>query len=358
MGLGVSILLIAGRRDPRLRGQRDRLGRDIQTIGWILLIVGIVGAVLSMIFWSTWAGPGYWAGRRRGGYVDGRTPARLLDRAESTRPERPQGRFGVWNHTGGHRAGMTTGEARAERLNYEFVSIASHELRAPIAVVHGIAATLDARMDDLPRRAGTRAARAARRPDRPPARPRDQLLDLSRIESAARRPPERFDPRSGSRSSCRGSRATTRPTCACWRARPHPRRRPGRVRARGGEPDPERAALRRAARRGARGGDPCRLIVEDRGPGVAPEFVPRLFERFSRSDESRRSGSPGAGLGLSIASAYAKALDGELAYEPASRGARDSRCRYRQLEAEARALALARLDPDRPVHPAHELREM
>ena len=69
--------------------------------------------------------------------------------------------------------------------------------------------------------------------------------------------------------------------------------------------------------------DPCRLVVEDRGPGVAPEFVPRLFERFSRSDESRRSAATGSGLGLSIASAYANALGGELAYEPAQpRGAR------------------------------------
>jgi hypothetical protein len=49
-------------------------GVDIQTIGWILLIVGIVGAVLSMIFWSTWAGPGYWSGRRRGGYVEDAPP--------------------------------------------------------------------------------------------------------------------------------------------------------------------------------------------------------------------------------------------------------------------------------------------
>jgi hypothetical protein len=46
---------------------------DIQTIGWILLIVGIIGAVLSMIFWSSWAGPGYWSGRRRG-YVDDAPP--------------------------------------------------------------------------------------------------------------------------------------------------------------------------------------------------------------------------------------------------------------------------------------------
>jgi hypothetical protein len=48
-------------------------GVDIHTIGWILLIVGIVGAVLSMIFWSSWAGPGYWGGRRRP-YADDAPP--------------------------------------------------------------------------------------------------------------------------------------------------------------------------------------------------------------------------------------------------------------------------------------------
>jgi hypothetical protein len=34
--------------------------------------VGIIGIVLSMIFWSSWAGPGYWTGggRRRTTYVD------------------------------------------------------------------------------------------------------------------------------------------------------------------------------------------------------------------------------------------------------------------------------------------------
>jgi len=45
-------------------------GVDIQTIGWILLIVGIVGILLSMIFWSSWAGPGYF-NRRRTYYDEG-----------------------------------------------------------------------------------------------------------------------------------------------------------------------------------------------------------------------------------------------------------------------------------------------
>ena len=75
MGLGVSILLIAAGAILAFAVNATVSGVDIHTVGWILLIVGIVGAVLSMIFWSSWAGPGYWgAGRRRGGYVDDAPP--------------------------------------------------------------------------------------------------------------------------------------------------------------------------------------------------------------------------------------------------------------------------------------------
>jgi len=70
MGLGVSLLLIAAGVILAFAVNADVSGVNIHTVGWILLIVGIVGGVLSMIFWSSWAGPGYWSGRRRGGYVD------------------------------------------------------------------------------------------------------------------------------------------------------------------------------------------------------------------------------------------------------------------------------------------------
>ena len=151
----------------------------------------------------------------------------------------------------------------------------------------------------------------------------DQLLDLSQIESgSAAGPPERFDPLERMEEllpRIAGDRTADVRLVA----------EPGQVL----EVDPvafDRVAanlILNALRYGAppvevRVEQSC-LSVEDRGPGVAPEFVPRLFERFSRSDESRRSAAPGAGLGLSIASAYANALGGELAYEPAHpRGAR------------------------------------
>lgn len=74
MGLGVSLLLIAAGAILAFAVNATVSGVDVQTVGWILLIVGIVGAVLSMIFWSSWAGPGYWSDRRRGRYVEEAPP--------------------------------------------------------------------------------------------------------------------------------------------------------------------------------------------------------------------------------------------------------------------------------------------
>ena len=59
-----------------------------------------------------------------------------------------------------------------------------------------------------------------------------------------------------------------------------------------------------------------RLSVEDSGPGVPREFVPQLFERFTRGRRAQE-GPSGAGLGLAIALQYAQAHGGELLYEDA-----------------------------------------
>jgi Na+/proline symporter len=74
MGLGVSIFLIAVGAILAFAVNATVSGVDIHTIGWILLIVGILGAVLSAIFWSSWGGPGY-ATRRRTTYVEDGPPA-------------------------------------------------------------------------------------------------------------------------------------------------------------------------------------------------------------------------------------------------------------------------------------------
>ena len=73
MGLGVGIFLAAIGAVLIWAVNADVSGVNLHTIGWILLIVGIAGIVLSMLFWSSWAGPGYWSRRR--GYYDDAPPA-------------------------------------------------------------------------------------------------------------------------------------------------------------------------------------------------------------------------------------------------------------------------------------------
>jgi len=58
MGLGVSLILIAAGAIMAWAVNVDTTGFNIHTVGYILLVVGIIGALLSLIFWSSWQGPG------------------------------------------------------------------------------------------------------------------------------------------------------------------------------------------------------------------------------------------------------------------------------------------------------------
>jgi signal transduction histidine kinase len=62
-------------------------------------------------------------------------------------------------------------------------------------------------------------------------------------------------------------------------------------------------------------GDVVELTVSDHGPGVPEDFVPRLFERYTRPN-----GTPdhprGSGLGLYLVDKLARVLGGSVRYEP------------------------------------------
>jgi len=56
----------------------------------------------------------------------------------------------------------------------------------------------------------------------------------------------------------------------------------------------------------ARAADEVRLVVVNRGAPIAPEHLPRLFDRFYRADRARSEADRSHGLGLSIVAAIAK----------------------------------------------------
>ncbi len=61
--------------------------------------------------------------------------------------------------------------------------------------------------------------------------------------------------------------------------------------------------------------DAARIEVHDNGPGIDPELVPTIFERFVRGDSSRTRASGGAGLGMSLVRAIMHAHHGTATVE-------------------------------------------
>jgi PAS domain S-box-containing protein len=57
-----------------------------------------------------------------------------------------------------------------------------------------------------------------------------------------------------------------------------------------------------------------RILVKDRGPGVAPEFRGRIFQRFAQADTMDSRRRSGSGLGLSISKALIERMAGEIGY--------------------------------------------
>ena len=64
MGISLSILLIAAGAILAWAVDAEVSGIDIQAAGIILVVVGVIGFIASLVFWSSWGG---FAGERGGG---------------------------------------------------------------------------------------------------------------------------------------------------------------------------------------------------------------------------------------------------------------------------------------------------
>ena len=81
------------------------------------------------------------------------------------------------------------------------------------------------------------------------------------------------------------------------------------------------------------------LVVRDHGPGVEPEDVPHVFDRFYRSRAARAK--PGSGLGLAIVRQVADDHDGTAGVENAPDGGALFRLRFPVLPTQATARVLS-----------------
>jgi signal transduction histidine kinase len=201
-----------------------------------------------------------------------------------------------------------TEERRLSRIKSDFVSNASHELRTPLTNIRGyLEAVRDAMREGTPPEpsfvdvALTNALRMERLID--------DLLELSRAESGA----VPLEKEEAFLSSFLGRVADQHRPSA------HQAGKTLDVAAGGGafRGDLRKLALAlsnlvdNALKYGKEGGrvtlsgriegGACLLEVADDGPGIPPEHLPRIFERFYRVDKGRSRELGGTGLGLSIA---------------------------------------------------------
>ena len=195
---------------------------------------------------------------------------------------------------------------RADAVKNDFVALAAHELRAPVAVVLGIVETLYARGDQLPPDRLQSLQRALVEQARRLTTLVDQLLDLSRLDAdAVSIQPQPIDVRRRVEELVAASTTgaddvhVAVPEELTATLDPNAFDRivgnllTNAVRY-GSLPVTVRAEQRDRH---------FRLTVEDRGAGVPPEFVPQLFDRFARSADAQAT-TRGTGLGLAIAHSY------------------------------------------------------
>lgn len=205
---------------------------------------------------------------------------------------------------------------RVDRIRRDFVANASHELRTPLTSIRGFVEALEDGGLEEKDTAGRFLSRIRANADRM-ASLVDDLLELSRLESGAL--PPTMEP-----LDCGAVVADVVASFAKIAERkaitlaavevetplvPSDGDRLRRVlehlvdNALKYTPDGGRVTVRVAPT-----GDGVVVAVEDTGPGIAPEHLPRLFERFYRVDTARSRELGGTGLGLSIVKHLAESI--------------------------------------------------
>ena len=202
---------------------------------------------------------------------------------------------------------------RVEEMRADFVANASHELRTPLAALSGFIETLQgSARDDT--KARDRFLGIMQEQARRMARLIDDLLSLSRIElNAHRRPDTPIDlvpivrqVADGLQTLARDRGVTVHVEAANALTVPGDHDELVRLfenlvenALKYGAPG-KRVDITLMQGRSAEGAAEARVGVRDYGPGIAPEHLPRLTERFYRVDvrESRAQGGTGLGLAL------------------------------------------------------------
>jgi PAS domain S-box-containing protein len=214
---------------------------------------------------------------------------------------------------------------RLEAMRRDFVANVSHELKTPLTSISGYAETLltDTPEPETTRRFLSTIATNARRMQRLV----DNLLDLARLE-AGRWQPERepIDVAEAARDTWDALRDGSRAVAVDFAVEVADDA--DTVLA---DADAIRQVLTnlldnslRYTPRGGRivcrsrvEGDGVSISVADNGSGIVPEHLPRIFERFYRSDPSRSREEGGTGLGLAIVKHLVEAHGGRVSAESA-----------------------------------------
>ena len=214
---------------------------------------------------------------------------------------------------------------RASRLKDDFLAALSHELRTPLNAIVGWAELLRRRVD--PRDAETaKGVQAIARNARVQTQLIADLLDISRITSGKLSLDlSWFDPREAVEASVSAVAGVATGRDVTIRSEIEPVEDLYWDQARFQQVIWN--LLDNAVKFSKRGGvvvirlvnaaDGLELSVSDQGRGIAPEFLPFIFERFRQEDASTRRQHGGLGLGLAIVKELVEAHGGTVSAQSA-----------------------------------------